>query len=45
MMRSNHQFLPIFSLLLTATLWGLVWYPLRLLEEQGLSGLWASFAS
>ena len=27
-------------LLLGATLWGVLWYPLRLLEEQGLSGLW-----
>ncbi len=43
--RSNQQILPILSLLLTATLWGLVWYPLRLLEEQGLSGLWLSLAS
>ena len=45
MSRSNHQILPILSLLLTATLWGLVWYPLRLLETQGLSGLWLSLAS
>jgi len=43
--RSNQQILPILSLLLTATLWGLVWYPLRLLEQQGLSGLWLSLAS
>ncbi|MDA1108123.1 MAG: DMT family transporter [Proteobacteria bacterium] len=28
------------ALLLGATLWGVLWYPLRLLEEQGLSGLW-----
>jgi drug/metabolite transporter (DMT)-like permease len=45
MQRSNHQFLPIFSLLLTAFLWGLVWFPLRQLELQGLSGLWLSFSS
>ena len=45
MNRSNHQMLPILSLLLTATLWGLVWYPLRLLEGQGLSGLWLTLAS
>ncbi|HED18963.1 MAG TPA: DMT family transporter [Gammaproteobacteria bacterium] len=42
MSRSNHQILPILSLLLAAVLWGLVWYPLRLLEAQGLSGLWLS---
>ena len=34
--------LPVFSLLLSATLWGLFWYPLRLLEEAGLSGLWST---
>ena len=45
MSRSNHQILPILSLLLTASLWGLVWYPLRLLESQGLSGLWLSLTS
>lgn len=45
MNRSNHQILPILSLLLTAILWGLIWYPLRLLEEQGLSGLWMTLSS
>ncbi|MFV2059547.1 MAG: DMT family transporter [Gammaproteobacteria bacterium] len=30
------------SLLLAATLWGLFWYPLRILEQNGLSGLWAT---
>jgi drug/metabolite transporter (DMT)-like permease len=43
MNRSNHHLLPIFSLLLTATLWGIVWYPLRLIEGQGLQGLWLLF--
>lgn len=33
---------PILSLLLAATLWGLFWYPLRILEQNGLSGLWAT---
>ncbi len=41
----SHPLLPVFSLLLTATLWGLVWYPLRLLEAQGLQGLWLSLSS
>jgi len=45
MKRSNHHILPVLSLLLTASLWGLVWYPLRLLEEQGLSGLWLTLSS
>jgi len=33
---------PILSLFLAAFLWGVFWYPLRLLENNGLSGLWAS---
>ncbi len=45
MLGSNHRLLPIISLLLAATLWGLVWYPLRLLDEQGIGGLWASLVS
>lgn len=36
---------PVTAILLAATLWGLVWYPLRLLEEAGLAGLWASAAA
>jgi drug/metabolite transporter (DMT)-like permease len=42
---SRHHLLPVFSLLLTATMWGLVWYPLRLLEARGLGGLWLTLAS
>jgi drug/metabolite transporter (DMT)-like permease len=42
---SNHRLLPVISLLVTASMWGLVWYPLRLLEAQGLSGLWTSLVS
>ncbi|MEE9494249.1 MAG: DMT family transporter [Gammaproteobacteria bacterium] len=41
-LKQNHSMLPVFSLLVAATMWGVVWYPLRLLEEQGLHGLWAS---
>lgn len=37
--------LPILSLLLAATLWGTIWYPLRLLETGGLSGLWTTLVS
>lgn len=33
-------FQPIACLLAGATLWGLVWYPMRLLEAGGLRGLW-----
>ncbi len=31
---------PVLSLLLGASLWGLVWYPMRLLEAAGLQGIW-----
>lgn len=30
------------SLLFAATLWGVFWYPLRWLENQGVHGLWAT---
>ena len=32
----------ILALLLSATLWGLIWYPLRFLEARGIDGLWSS---
>lgn len=31
---------PVAALLLGAAAWGLIWYPMRLLEVRGLSGLW-----
>ncbi len=34
--------LPVLTCLLAATLWGVMWYPMRLLEEWGLSGMWAT---
>ncbi len=34
--------LPVLSLLVAATMWGLFWYPLRYMESHGLSGAWAS---
>lgn len=36
---------PVLSLLLAATLWGVIWYPLRLLQAHGLNGLWTSLVS
>jgi drug/metabolite transporter (DMT)-like permease len=39
------QALPVLSLLFAATFWGVVWYPLRLLAEAGLSGLWQALVS
>lgn len=34
---------PVMVLLWAATFWGVVWYPLRLLEAAGLSGLWTTW--
>ncbi len=31
---------PTLALLFSATFWGVLWYPLRLLEQQGLGGIW-----
>jgi drug/metabolite transporter (DMT)-like permease len=38
---SNSLF-PALACALAAILWGLFWYPLRLLEEMGVPGLWSS---
>lgn len=37
--------LPVLSLLFAAAFWGTVWYPLRLLAEAGISGLWQALVS
>ncbi len=37
--------LAVFALLLGATGWGVVWYPYRMLESAGVSGVVSSFAS
>lgn len=34
--------LPVCALLLGATFWGVMWYPLRLLETAGLAGRWSA---
>ena len=44
-MRAETSPAAVAALLYGATLWGVVWYPLRLLESAGLSGLWITFAS
>ena len=43
--KRENRLLPILSLLFSATLWGVIWYPLRLLAEQGLAGLWVGLIS
>ncbi len=40
--RAAKPLLPTLSVLLAAALWGVFWYPLRLLEAHGLSGLWST---
>ena len=37
--------LPVASLVYAATLWGLVWYPYRLLDEAGVGGIVSCFVS
>ena len=43
--KREHRLLPVAGLLFSATLWGVVWYPLRLLEQAGLAGVWTSLIS
>lgn len=38
----HHSLLPVFSLLFSASLWGVFWYPLRIMEEAGINGLWST---
>lgn len=40
--KNNSTLLPVISCLIAATLWGIFWYPLRVLEDLGLPGLWAT---
>jgi len=41
-MHKKAGMLPYIACLVAATLWGLLWYPLRLLHEAGLPGIWAT---
>lgn len=36
---------PVLALLWASTFWGVMWYPLRLLESAGLDGLWTTWIS
>ncbi len=45
-MQASSQHTSVFavvSLLLSASMWGLFWYPLRWLEQLGLHGVWITF--
>lgn len=35
--------LPVVALLIGASMWGVIWYPMRLLEQGGLQGVWLTF--
>jgi drug/metabolite transporter (DMT)-like permease len=40
MSSNSPRVLPVASLLVGASLWGVIWYPMRLLEAGGLKGIW-----
>ncbi len=41
-MSANSKLPAIIACLIAAALWGLLWHPLRLLEQMGLPGIWGS---
>ena len=45
MINSNKNALAIFGLLFGAMVWGVIWYPYRLMAEAGVSGVASSFYS
>lgn len=38
----NENRLAILGLLFSASMWGLIWYPLRLLNDAGMPGIWSA---
>lgn len=40
--KHNTGFLPIITLLIGASFWGVSWYPLRFAEDAGFHGLWTT---
>lgn len=41
--KTSTKYFPVFGLLLGAAIWGVIWYPYRLLQQAGVSGVAASF--
>lgn len=39
---TTHNRLAIAALLFSSSLWGIIWYPLRWLDEAGMSAVWSS---
>ncbi|MFY9329044.1 MAG: DMT family transporter [Georgfuchsia sp.] len=44
-MAARHNSVATLSLLTGATIWGLIWYPYRIIEDVGISGVVASMAT
>jgi drug/metabolite transporter (DMT)-like permease len=42
-MASSKNYLAVFGLLFGAVCWGVIWYPYRLMQEAGISGVASSF--
>jgi drug/metabolite transporter (DMT)-like permease len=42
-MMPRQELIPILSVIAGACLWGVVWYPLNMLETMGVEGLWTTF--
>jgi drug/metabolite transporter (DMT)-like permease len=40
--RCSNTYLPVLSCLFAAILWGVLWYPVRVLEQMGMPGLWST---
>ncbi len=45
MIDQRRGLLPLGALLYAASFWGFVWYPVRLLEDLGMSGLWQALVA
>jgi drug/metabolite transporter (DMT)-like permease len=45
LLTTKHPALATFGLLFGATAWGIIWHPYRLLDQAGLSGIFASVAT
>ncbi len=39
----SQNILATLCLLFSASMWGLIWYPLRILDQAGMSAVWSSF--
>lgn len=42
---NKEYFLAVCAILFSAAMWGLIWYPMRLLEQAGISVVWTTLAA